>query len=62
MKFYIRPLSEPSIKAWGLRIALGPAMILDGLIHLCTLTMVATMLELQCAKRLARARLETMKG
>jgi len=53
---------EPNAKALGLRILIGPASIIDGVVSLITIGFVSTSLTLATARALALARIESSNG
>lgn len=44
---------EPNIQSWGWRMLLGPAMMVDGLLHFFTAGCFSAGLALACARQLA---------
>lgn len=49
---------EPSLKAWFWRVLIGPATIVQGVVATLTLGTVSVYLSVECARWLAKARIE----
>jgi hypothetical protein len=60
MKLTAYPKTEPSKKAWGWRLLLGPAALLDGLIETATFGRYGVGAKLSVAKNLARTRISCL--
>jgi hypothetical protein len=61
MKITALPKTEPSAKAWGYRLLLGPASLLDGLVETLTFGFYGIGAKCQVAMCLSKARYEAKK-
>lgn len=52
----VKPFHEPNAKAWGLRMLVGPSMVLDGVVHFLSFGCVSLGLSLLTARALSQAR------
>ena len=46
------------MKAWGLRMLIGPAMVIDGVFHFPSFGCFSAGLSLECARQLSIARMK----
>jgi len=58
MKLTALPKSEPSVKAWAYRMAIGPASILDGVVEILTFSFYGLGAKYWVCMRLAMVRFE----
>jgi len=56
MELYRR--SEKSWKTWGMRLLIGPATVIDGIVQTISLGFISPLLGLKTAKTLARLRMK----